>query len=281
MGVMVGLLFYFKTEDTYEKKLFSALAQNVYAVVPDKTDSAALLLKSLHLVHNAVQPRQGTFSNIGGFKASVFQPVTIDLQTGQGACGSYATVLARLMDDLGLEARMAQMKVGEEYGGHILVEAKIGSDWVVVDPLYNMFLTRPDGKLASFNDVQQNWDFYKQQVPEEYDMSYKYEGVRYTNWDKVPVLMPAFKKLLDFFMGKEAADTISLRIIMMRKFNVFFLITLFLFVVAAVYTSFLIWKNKEKTAQAPMKDTGRTTPGKIAVVNPATNKPQALVNLKP
>ncbi len=281
MGIMVGLLFYFKTEDTYEKNLFSALAQDVYAVVPDKTDSAGLLLESLHLVHNAVQPRQGIFSNISGFKASVFQPVTIDLQTGQGACGSYATVLARLMDDLGLEARMAQMKVGEEYGGHILVEAKIGSDWVVVDPLYNLFLTRPDGKLASFNDVQQNWDFYKQQVPEEYDMSYKYEGVRYTNWDKVPVLMPAFKKLLDFFMGKEVADTISLRIIMMRKFNVFFLITLFLFVVAAVYTSFLIWKNKEKTAQAPAKDTDRTTPGKIAVVNPATNKAQALVNLKP
>ncbi|MBX3256519.1 MAG: hypothetical protein KF862_20450 [Chitinophagaceae bacterium] len=229
MGIMIGLLFYFKTEDNYERNLFSALSRNVSQNSKNSNDSSALLLNSLHVVHNAIKSRHEFFNDIKGFKAEVLQPVTVDLMTGQGACGSYALVMARLVKELGFNARIAQMKVGDTFGGHHIIEASYNNTWVVVDPLYNVYFIKPDGSLASFKDVQSNWEYYKQQLPAGYDMSYSYEDVRYTNWDKIPVLMPALKKTLDLVIGKQRADEVSIRFLMLRKLNVFYNVLLGMF----------------------------------------------------
>lgn len=268
MGGVMGLMFYFKTEDTYEKALFKALADDVQRSNPNITDSVTTLLNSVSIVHNAIAPRQKVFSQINGFKAGVLQPVTVDLMTGQGACGSYALVLARLMDDLGFDARMAQMKVGDTYGGHNIVEVKVNDNWVVVDPLYNLHFTEPGGRLASFNKVQNNWDYYKAQLPEGYDHAYNYSDVRYTNWDKVPVLMPAFKKILDWTLGKEKADGLSIRIVMMRKFNVFFNITLIIQCLLVLYTVVLLTrKSKADKLRVQKKSSAESTSkGSITII---------------
>lgn len=248
MGIVTGLLFYFKTEDTYEKNIFNTLAISVSQTINIHNDDKSKLLASLHLVNNALGFRQKTFgnSNLKGFKASILQPLTVDLMTAQGACGSYALVMARLMEDVGFEARMVQMKADGIYGEHNIVEVKIDGNWAVVDPLYDLYFKKPDGNLASFIEVQNNWNYYKAQVPDGYNRSYKYEDARYTNWDKIPIILPSIKKLLDWRLGSEKADGLSLRIFMMRKFNVFFICGLLLQCILFVYTLILIRKKNIK-----------------------------------
>ena len=138
------------------------------------------------------------------------------------------------------------MKVNGLYGGHILVEAKTAKGWAVLDGSYDLFFRKPDGNLASFADVGKNWDYYKNQVPAGYDNNYRYEGVRYTNWEKIPVLMHLVKNILYLFIGKERTDGLSFRSLFLRKFHVLFLIVgvLYLLLVFTVIRKY-IRKNKQ------------------------------------
>jgi hypothetical protein len=100
-----------------------------------------------------------------------------------------------------------------------------------MDPLYDVYFIKPDGKsLASYADVQKDWTFYSKQLPPNYNHDYRYEDVRYCNWNKIPLLMPAIKKLLDLTMGKQKADEISFRANFLKKYDLFFYIVLFLYI---------------------------------------------------
>lgn len=266
IGILTGLLVYFYIEDNYEKNLFKALARDVKNLSTDNSDSA-LLLNSLHIVHNALQSRAAFFGNVNGIKADIFQPLTVDLMTGQGACGSYSLVMARLLKELDIDVRMVQMKVGEVYAEHNIVEAKYKSSWIVLDPLYDLFFKRADNSLASFADVQHNWEYYKNQLPRGYNQNYRYEGVRYTNWNKIPVVMPAVKKTLDWVIGKEKADTFSLRVYMLRKFNVFFLFTLTIQILLIIY-SFLRLRKKARAVAGEKMTTSNLSATKVIIVKP-------------
>ncbi|WP_315819865.1 transglutaminase domain-containing protein [Paraflavitalea speifideaquila] len=123
--------------------------------------------------------------------------------TAQGACGSHAYVLARLLREMNVDVRIPQMTVKGQSAGHIIVEAKASYGWVVLDPLSNVYFRRLNGQLAGFNDVKNNWSYYQQQLPANYNMAYRYEGARYTNWDKIPVVMPLIKNIMYWTMGKE------------------------------------------------------------------------------
>jgi hypothetical protein len=274
-GILTGLLVYFYTEDNYEQNLFVALANDAKKMTKsDKVDSS-LLLNSLHVVNGAIKSRGEFFNNIGGLKAGVIQPLTVDLMTGQGACGSYAVVMARLLGELDIESRIVQMKVGEVYGGHNIVEARYGNSWIVVDPLFDLYFKRRDGALASFKDVQHDWDYYSQQLPEDYDRNYRYEDVRYTNWEKIPIVMPAAKKILDWLIGREKADMISLRVIALRKFRVFFIVTLFFLVMTIGYMiNYQVRKSKKsrlllRTEALPTTEENKVN---VIVINPAKDK---------
>jgi hypothetical protein len=99
---------------------------------------------------------------------------------------------------------------------------------------------KPSGKLASIADVQADWEHYSQQTPAHYDPKYNYEGVRYTNWNKIPVLMPALRKVLTWTIGSEKTETISLRTFFLEKYRVLFKLTLSLYL--TILTK-LYWKR--------------------------------------
>jgi hypothetical protein len=236
-GFLLASLFYFYMEDNYEHEVFKVLTNNVKASnsAPDNKDS--IILHSLHLTHFLGEGRSKIFGHdrINSLK-SFIHPVTFDLQTTQGACGSYAYILGRLLKEFNIESRIAQMSVNGVYGGHMVVEAYSSRGWVVVDPTFNLFFTKEDGNLASFKDVQGNWESYKQQVPADYDMSYAYAGARYTNWQKIPVVMPALKQLLYWTMGKEKTDGFSMRMLFLEKYQVLFNVTLVLYLILILVT---------------------------------------------
>jgi hypothetical protein len=175
-------------------------------------------------------------SKWNSFESSVINPATFDLMTTDGMCGSYSRVLARILECNDIPVRFAQMEVNGTFGGHIILEAKLGKDWIVLDPMYDLYFRRPDSRFASFNDVRDNWDYYRQKVPQNYNMNYRYEGVRYTNWNKIPVILPAIKELLYLFLGKQKTDELSLRSYFLRPYHTLFYFTLIIFIPVFFYT---------------------------------------------
>jgi len=117
---------------------------------------------------------------------------------GKGACGSYAGVLTRTLQRSGVPSRLAQMKCGDQWGCHIVLEANINGEYAVLGPLYNTSFISQDGTLASFKEVENNWNHYKSQTLE----GCQYEDVRYTNWQKIPIVMPLIKTVLNTLIGE-------------------------------------------------------------------------------
>lgn len=141
-----------------------------------------------------------------------------------GGCGSFTVVFAKLLERAGIEFRLLQMNCNGRYPAcHIMLEAALDGRWVSMDPMFALVFENPDGTLASYREVSEGWALYQHQVPASateapttseayYDVEfYDYAGVRYTNWDKVPVLMPALKWVLDRLLGPAAAEQLSLR----------------------------------------------------------------------
>ena len=140
--------------------------------------------------------------------------------TGSGGCGSYSYILSRLLDEFDIQTRFVQMKVNDDFGGHIVLEAKTDKGWKVLDASYNLVFRNEQNEMASFEEISKNWTYYSKQVPADYNPDYKYEDLRYTNWSKIPVVLPAIKGILNGTIGKEAADKVSLRTLFLKKFNV-------------------------------------------------------------
>ncbi len=245
-------VIYFKTEDTYESELFISIVNKINENHIAEKNADSFFIKAMDMANYLQHYRADVFADddIAGWKAKLFHSTTVDLMTGQGSCGTASVILARILKSYNYQVRFAQMKVGNTWGGHIIVEVKKHEGWIVLDPLFRVFFTKPDGKLASFNDVHSNWEYYKQQVPKDYPMQYNYEDVRYTNWDKIPVVGNISKRILNLTLGKEKANEISIRSYLLRNYHLLFVITLILFIITAVYTFFSFMKQR-KIIQPP------------------------------
>jgi len=227
-GILISLLMVSSLQDKYENSFFTALSgkivRNSQAFPED-----SILIRTQDICHSMLVSRPAIFGD--RIEPSLIDkyvhPLSTDLIAANGACGSYSLVLGRLLQTMGYRVRVAQMKSGDAYGCHILLEARSSRGWVVLDPLYNLYFVRPDGGLASFEDVSGNWPYYRLQTPKGYDPRYRYEGVRYTNWHKIPVVLPALKMILSYFMNKERLEHFSLRVYFFRKYLILKYISLF------------------------------------------------------
>lgn len=193
----------------YEDELYDRLLDRF---IEPEMSQQEVALSLLHGTHKLLKPRENMFSR-GGYhniRDKFLRSSDIQLIDAQGACGSYSHVLGRLLQRAGFEVRLAQMKCGALWGCHILLEARIEGRFVSLDPLYDLAFVRPDGSLASFNEIGRNWLSYKSQVPESYPKLFAYEDVRYTNWGKIPFLLPSVKKVLTVFRA-DSIETLSIR----------------------------------------------------------------------
>ena len=245
-GFMLATLFYFKMEANYERELFSAIQYNVDSKINSNDSQDSIMVKAMHACHALLNTRTSIFKDqtLDGIKVDLLQPASIDLMTAKGACGSYSMVLARTLENYNFPVRIAQMKARGIFAAHNIVEAKSNKGWVALDPLFDAYFVRPDNSLASFNDVKNDWDYYKTQLPSKYDMRYRYEDVRYSNWGKIPLILPAVKKILDLVLGKEKADTISIRTYFLRMYDLYFYILLGLYIPLLIFTIAKLIKTK-------------------------------------
>jgi hypothetical protein len=249
-GILLSTCFYFKTESKYEDALFESIVDKIKSKAHPDHNLDSFFVAAMQMTHTLEYNRQNIFSGkkLNGLKAELFRPATIDLMTGNGACGSYTTVLARILKAGGYQVRIAQMIVNGTIGGHMVVEVKKRSNWIVLDPLLQQYFKKPDGSLASFNDVHQNWEFYKKQTKNDYVSSYNYQGVNYTNWNKIKYFGPAAKWMLELVLGKEKASEISIRSYILRKYNFLYLISLAGFICFSIFSIISFKLNRIKYA---------------------------------
>jgi hypothetical protein len=225
-------------EAHYEQQLFSAIQTNIDSKITQRQNEDSVVVKVMQECNRLLRNRTTVFGgqNLDGFKVDL-NPTSIDLMTAKGACGSYSIVLARLLDNYHFPVRIAQMKAKGIYAAHNVVEAKTQKGWVVLDPFFNVYFVHPGGDgLASFADVMNNWPLYSRQLPSGYDSQYHYEGVRYSNWGKIPFLMPAIKNMLNLFLGKEKADMVSMRIYFLKMYDLYYYLILFLYIPILLFT---------------------------------------------
>ncbi len=180
------------------------------------------------------------------------------------ACGSYSVVLCRILQNLHYNTRLLQMKVRDNQACHTVLEVQSSTGWVVLDPLYNLYFKRPDGRLASFDDVSHSWDsFYHAQAPANYNTRYDYAGARYTNWNSFPVVMPLLKRILGIFMEKERLAHFSLRVYFVKKYMILKYISLMLLIFAFSRLTgriFEIWKRSRNRKANAIKSKLRKIP---------------------
>ena len=198
-GLLVASAFYFYTEDSYEVEIFTALKKYTLSNIKpnDQSNLDSIVINATLTTHILEKSRESLFLFLDNksMKSKYLQPITYDLMTGQGACGSNSYVLGRLLKEFKISTRFAQMIVNGKPGGHIVIEANINNKWVVLDAYFNQVFKDSLGKLATFKMIGDNWDFFKNQLQPNYNINYKYEGVQYSNWNKVPILLPFIKKL--------------------------------------------------------------------------------------
>ena len=245
-GFLIATIWYFKIESTYERELYGAIAKYVTRDSIGKNNTDTFFIRSLQLANSFEHNRLDIFAgtDLKGIKANIFRPSTLDLVAGNGSCGSASVILARILKSYGYIVRFAQMKVNGKYGGHIVIEVKRENDWIVMDPLYNLYFKDSLGNLASFKTVSKNINYYKKQFPEGYKHDYLYEDVRYTNWNKVKIIGPMVKSILNFLLGKEAADQISIRSYIIRIYEVNYKITMLFFIPVFLFTIWKFWDEK-------------------------------------
>lgn len=248
-GILLAAVFFFGTESKYESELFTAITRKIKDSLPKNHSKEAFALKANQVAYQLEENRYTFFSeqNIAGIKANFFHPATYDLMTGNGACASYAAVLARILKANDIRVRIGQMQVNGLYGGHMFIEAELEDGWKVLDPMFALAFKKSNGQLAGFTDLQQNWEFYKPQTPANYKAEYSYRGVRYANWKKIPVVTPMIKASLDFFIGKEKADKISIRPYLLRNYNKLAWLSAFLLVLNLIKT-IMVYRKKTKSA---------------------------------
>jgi hypothetical protein len=234
-------------EANYESQLFQTIQHSINKSIDSNDTQDSIVVKAMHACNSLLSSRSSVFQDdeaLDGFKVDYFHPATVDLMTAKGACGSYSLILARVLQEYHFPVRISQMKANGIFAAHNVIETEINNRWVVLDPTYNLYFTRPDNQMAGFEDIHDNWGFYKKQVPSNYDANYKYEDVRYTNWGKIPILSSLVKVSMGLFLGQKELNTFCMRVHFLKIYDIYFYCFLVLYIPIIMLTLGQIIKTK-------------------------------------
>ena len=213
--LFAGALAFILVEWQYENNLYRNIGRMAQKQASSKTDTA-VVQEAMTSIHNTMQSRSAIFQGQEqlSWKQDLFNSADIHLMYGSGACGGYSMVLARTLQMLGYEVRIGQLKaIKGGWGAHIIIEyySKTLRKWVMIDPLFTWIPRTKGGNMASIKYVAKHWPDFEAQMPEDFKNQYRYNDVRYTNWDKYGGILKPYYQLAKLFMGKQYADTICLR----------------------------------------------------------------------
>ena len=186
-------------------------------------------------------------------KQQIFQSSDIGLMYGSGACGGFSKVLARTLQLKGYKVRIAQLKtLSYGYGGHTIVEfySKSCKSWVFIDPIFQVYFIKANGKWAGINDLIENWNGYKSQMPEKFKQQYRFNGVRYTNWNKLGFLSRGIKAMLNVITSEKFANTLCLRMYFLATYPIYIFGSLSIYVLLMLNEWRLFSKKQKKHGES-------------------------------
>lgn len=157
------------------------------AIGPGAVAQEERAVQAMHAVHELLWPRLKSLEASGVGSDFWFRSTYSHLMAPTGHCGSFAQVLARTLQRDGFEVKVGQMRVGEVWGAHIIVLAKAGDRWIALDPYFDVAFRGSDGHVLGPDEIRSRWDAVRSQCPANYDPSYRYEDIRYTNWRGIPL----------------------------------------------------------------------------------------------
>ena len=242
-GFFLSSAIIFKLDADYTEDLFKQLARHIKeeAVSRHYTETETIIHTMNVTYKMQLENKRNLFSyRPQSFKGIHMRSSDLDLLDVSGSCGSATVVLMRTYLTMGYQARIGQMYVNNHYAGHMIVEVKVNGKWRVLDPLFNQFFYKSDSSLASFEDLKQNFKFYSKQCGKWYPKKYMFENVRYTNWNKIPLISPLLKKGLNLIYGEKEANEICLRKYIIK----FYIIWHYLFLTGFIVCSFFLLLQK-------------------------------------
>lgn len=129
----------------------------------------------------------------------------------RGGCGSHTRAVQAMLQARGVRSRPLFILDDRGHSIHTVVEARIGSRWIVADPLCGVVYHRRDGALATRQDLAADTVQFRAQVKmiPGYDRRYDYDSVTLLNWKKVPLLLPALRWLLTRIIGPDRVAAIE------------------------------------------------------------------------
>jgi hypothetical protein len=189
---MLLLAGWFVGKEILEMREFRAWVQEVRAAPmpkpvpsagPEETFALAMMSTANGRLRKLI--KLGVPGPPGGlsFKSSDEQ-----LHNPSGACASFSHVLAKCLVTAGIDVRKVGLQRGEVKAVHHVIEAKLDGHWALLDAVYNQAFRARDGHLADAREVGQNWAFFSQQVPAEYNRTFDYSAFYHTNWDRIPII---------------------------------------------------------------------------------------------
>lgn len=217
-GIVVAALFW-QFESRVARQLVATAWQH-----PSVQTVEQQVLALNQLTHRLISTRRGllTASPHDSLREAWFGGVDTELLEGGRACGGYSGVLGRLLESVDIPFRVLQMRCGDIWSCHVLIEAQVGDRWMALDPSFGTAFPLPEGGHASARELIQRFAEVEPTLPAEYDRQYRFEDVRYTNWDKIPVLMPAMRWTLERILGKGFVDDLSLRTWFINRYRAWF-----------------------------------------------------------
>ena len=224
--LLAVFLVFILIEWQHENNLYRNIGRMAQIQASSKADTA-VVQEAMTSINATMQTRSAIFQGKEqlSWKQSVFKSADIHLMYGSGACGGYSMVLARTLQALGYEVRIGQLKIIKGvWGGHIIIEyySNLLHKWVMIDPLFQFIPRTKGGNMASIQYLAKNWSDFEAQMPEDFKNQYRYNDVRYTNWDKFGGIAKPYYGLAKLFMGKAYADTICLRMYGLSTFPLLF-----------------------------------------------------------
>lgn len=234
------MLFQKYIDYRYEYTLFRTMAV-INSVKGDEAQTFKNLVALTYRIQSARAANVQGMQGMNPIKSRLFRSGDMQLLDANGSCGNFSHVLAEFCAAIEIPVRLVQLKQNNNFGSHIIIEAKINGKWAVADCLFKTILYKSDSSLASMEDVQKNPEIFSNQFPVNYPYKDAYLDYRYTNWYKVPVVMHLLKRVITLVKGPSWTNTFSMRVYFLNLHKAQFFFLLFLYLPIFLYTSWYLY----------------------------------------
>lgn len=130
----------------------------------------------------------------------------------RGGCGSSSRVVMALLSAAGIPSRSLILLDDEGRRIHAVVNAFVRGRWAVADPLYGIVFIRGDSTLVTAEELREDRGLFLSNVtpvPEYPADLFVYDNYALLNWKKIPVIMPAARRVLSRTIGEERTASIT------------------------------------------------------------------------